>query len=190
MACIRILRQIPETYEDLSWKFLEMLPSGYKRVDIVVDTYQDISIKSTERSKRGSARKIIIRSEKSKIPQNFNEFLKIGENKARMIELIVKVIKQNVVTVLTLLDLEEDQVRSIIVRSPSGDIDIIVIMIGLRLEEQTHCFLDTGSGNNRKGLWLSDMDMSQDLKQALIGFHSFTGNDYTSSFFRKGKVAC
>ena len=106
MACIRILRQIPETYEDLSWKFLEMLPSGYKRVDIVVDTYQDISIKSTERSKRGSARKIIIRSEKSKIPRNFNEFLKNGENKARMIELIVKVIKQNSVST-TLLDSEE-----------------------------------------------------------------------------------
>ena len=32
--------------------------------------------------------------------------------------------------------------------------------------------------------------MSEDFKQALIGFHSFTGNDYTSSFFRKGKVAC
>ena len=62
--------------------------------------------------------------------------------------------------------------------------------IGLLPEEQTSCFLDTGSGNNRKGLWLSDVDMSQDLKQALIWFHSFTGNDYTSSFFRKGKVAC
>ena len=86
--------------------------------------------------------------------------------------------------------LNRDQVRSIIVRSPSGDIDIIVIMIGLLLEEQTRCFLDTGSGNNRKGLWLSDVDMSQDLKQALIGFHSFTGNDYISSFFRKGMVAC
>ena len=45
-------------------------------------------------------------------------------------------------------------------------------MIGLLLEEQTRCFLDTGSGNNRKGLWLSDVDMSQDLKQALIRFHS------------------
>ena len=86
--------------------------------------------------------------------------------------------------------LSREQVRNIIVRSPSGDIDIIVIMIGLLLEEQTRCFLDTGSGNNRKGLWLSDVDMSKDLKQALIGFHSFTGNDYTSSFFRKVKVAC
>lgn len=198
MACIRILREIPETSEDFCWKFLEMLPSGYKRVDIVVDTYQDISIKSTERSKRGSARKIIIRSEKSKIPRNFNELLKNGENKTRMIELIVRVIKKNAAKVLTLLDSEEifistnndcfkitaesvetehefvsnqeeadtkvvlhsihalnrDQLRNVIVRSPSGDIDIIVIMIGLLLEEQTRCFLDTGSGNNRKGLWV------------------------------------
>lgn len=91
-----------------------------------------------------------------------------------MIELIVKVIKQNAVKVLTLLDWEEifistdndcckvraesvetereivsnheksdtkavlhslhslGRVRNIIVRSPSGDIDIIVIMVGLR----------------------------------------------------------
>ena len=72
-----------------------MLPSGYKQVDIVADTYQDISIKSTERSKRGNSRKIIIRSEKSKIPRDFNAFLKNGENKGRMIELIIEVILQN-----------------------------------------------------------------------------------------------
>ena len=67
-----------------------------------------------------------------------------------------------------------DQVSNIIIRSPSGDIDIIVIIIGLLLDKQTCCFLDTGSGNNRKGLWLSDVDMSEDLKQALIRFPSFT----------------
>lgn len=48
MPCIRILREIPELYENLTWKFLQMLPSGYYCVDIVIDTYQDISIKSTE----------------------------------------------------------------------------------------------------------------------------------------------
>ena len=46
----------------------------YKRVDIVVDTYQDISIKSTELSKRGSARKIIMRSEKSKSLETSTSF--------------------------------------------------------------------------------------------------------------------
>ena len=56
--------------------------------------------------------------------------------------------------------LNRDQVSNIIIRSPSGDIDIIVIIIGLLLDKQTRWFLDTGSGNNRKGLWLSDVDTS------------------------------
>lgn len=77
-----------------------------------------------------------------------------------------------------------DPMKNIIITSPSGDIDI-VIMIGLLLEKETRCFLDNGSGINRKGLRLT-----HDIKQALNGIHSFTGNDYTSSFFRKGKVAC
>ena len=45
--------------------------------------------------------------------------------------------------------LNRDQVSNIIIRSPSGDIDIIVIITGLLLDKQTRCFLDTGSGNNR-----------------------------------------
>ncbi|KAG1714194.1 hypothetical protein GQR58_001819 [Nymphon striatum] len=32
--------------------------------------------------------------------------------------------------------------------------------------------------------------MSTERKRCLIGFHAFTGNDYNSSFFRKGKAAC
>ena len=70
--------------------------------------------------------------------------------------------------------LNRDQVKNVIVRSLSGDIDIIVIMIGLFLDKETRCFLDSVSGINRKGLWLSNVDMSEDAKQALTGFHSFT----------------
>ena len=33
------------------------------------------------------------------------------------------------------------------------------------------------------------MNMATDLKQALVGFHAFTGNDYVSSFFIKVKTA-
>ena len=32
--------------------------------------------------------------------------------------------------------------------------------------------------------------MEDGLKKCLIGFHAFTGNDYVSSFFRKGKSEC
>ena len=47
-----------------------------------------------------------------------------------------------------------------------------------------------GVGLHRKGVWLSDINMEDRLKKSLIGFHAFTGNDYYSSFFSKGKWAC
>ena len=54
MAGIQQLTEIPETYEDLAWKFIKTLPVGYSRVDIAADTYQENSIKTAERNKRGS----------------------------------------------------------------------------------------------------------------------------------------
>ena len=76
MACLRTMTQIPETYEKLTWKFLKLLPQGYERIDIVADTYHEVSLKSAERSQRGKASKVIIGSAKSKIPRNFSDFLK------------------------------------------------------------------------------------------------------------------
>ena len=32
--------------------------------------------------------------------------------------------------------------------------------------------------------------MRDEYKKALIGFYSFSGNDYVSSFFRKSKIHC
>ena len=79
--------------------------------------------------------------------------------------------------------------KKILVRSPSGDTDILVIRILLNKlpDNQDSMYLDYGNGKNRKGLWLSDIDLSDDIKKFLLGFHAFTGNDYISSFFRKGK---
>ena len=65
------------------------IPPGYKRIDIVADTYRDASIKDPERSKRGCSEAIIVRSGKPKIPQNFTKILRNGENKPRLIELIL-----------------------------------------------------------------------------------------------------
>ncbi len=58
MAAIRTLTALPDIHERLTWKFIKSLPSGYHRIDIVADTYQDPSIKSAERSERGNAKKI------------------------------------------------------------------------------------------------------------------------------------
>lgn len=35
---------------------------------------------------------------------------------------------------------------------------------------------------------LSNVDMTDDLKQALLGFHAFTGDYYVSSFLTNGKA--
>ena len=103
MAAIRTLTVIPDTYEEFTWKFLKSLPSGYLRVDIVADTYQDNSIKSRERSKRGSSDRIIVQSARSKVPRNFTDFLKNGENKRRLIELMLETVEKNRLQVLNLL---------------------------------------------------------------------------------------
>ena len=80
--------------------------------------------------------------------------------------------------------------KKILVRSPSsGDTDILVILLNKLLEHQDRVYLDYGNGKHRKGLWLADIDLPEEIKKCMLGFHAFTGNDYISSFFRKGKIA-
>ena len=89
MALIRTQTRTPATYEELALQLFMAIPPGYKRIDIVADAYRDTSIKDPERSKRGCSEAIIVRSGKSKIPQNSTKFLQNGENKTRLIELIL-----------------------------------------------------------------------------------------------------
>ena len=70
------------------------LAKGYKRVDLVADTYREISIKNGERQKRGTSARLMIHSPQSKFPREFQNFLQNGEDKTRLIELIFQVISQ------------------------------------------------------------------------------------------------
>ena len=78
---------------------------------------------------------------------------------------------------------------SIIVRSSSGGIDIIIIAISL-IDTSKRVLVDYGNGKNRKGVWLNSIDFDDNIRAALIGFRAFTGNDYVSSFFKRGKQSC
>ena len=51
-------------------------------------------------------------------------------------------------------------------------------------------FYDYGVGKHRNFLLLSDYQLLEDERKALIGFHAVTENDYTSTFFGKGKGKC
>ena len=78
---------------------------------------------------------------------------------------------------------------NVCIRSPSGDTDIFVVALGI-ITERSRVKFDHGNGSNRKKIWLDEIEMPVDKRQALIGFHAMTGNDYVSAFFRKGKAMC
>ncbi len=57
-------------------------------------------------------------------------------------------------------------------------------------ENSDKIHINYGTGKNRRILSVGSIDMSRELKTALIGFHAFTGNDYVSTFFKKSKKQC
>ena len=72
------------------------------------------------------------------------------------------------------------------VRSSSGDIDILVLFI-LHQFEGKNVFIDNGVGKNRKIIYISMAMLSSQQWHALAGVYAFSGNDYISSFFWKGE---
>ena len=78
--------------------------------------------------------------------------------------------------------------KNIIIRNTSGDVDIIVIALGVIFKSLNQIFFDTNKGNYRKLFKLSEVGLSKEQKLAIVGFQSFTGNYFLSSFFQKGKL--
>ena len=84
MALIPTISPVPVTYAKLGKTLVSQLPKGYQRVDIIADTYRENSLKNNERDSRGVFNKVIICSALSRIPRNFTEFLKNGDNKTTL----------------------------------------------------------------------------------------------------------
>ena len=84
--------------------------------------------------------------------------------------------------------MQEDPSTKVVLRSPSGDTNILVL--APTLLDSNCVYLDYGKGKPRKRFWLNQVVIEDQLKRALIGFRSFTGNDYISSFFKKSKQMC
>ena len=83
-----------------------------------------------------------------------------------------------------------DQPTTCVVRSSSGDIDIPIILLGIQTISHLEIYTDNGSRKTRKLLHLNSCSLTSLEKTALVGLHAFTGNDYVSSFLRKGKPLC
>ena len=81
IAAIRAMTNLPNTCLEFVWNFVSKLPRGFKRLDIVADTYLENSIKGGERSTRGSSQKVIIASCKSRFPRDFSVFMKMEKTR-------------------------------------------------------------------------------------------------------------
>ena len=234
MAMIRARPCTPATFRDLVFVIIDMIPSGFQRIDIVADTYREDSIKDPERIGRGMGEKVLVKSSQTSLPRNFEEFLKNGENKKRLIEIFKDVLIDEREFILEQLNcevlyysmdnicfafkmdgveqcpelssnqeeadtkmimhcvnaLDSNDHGNVVIRSHSGDTDINVLATSLILNNAGRTFVDYNTGDYREVLCLGDVDLIDEEKSALIGLHSFTGNDYASSFFKKSKKSC
>ena len=225
MAYIRTMVNLPDTYERLAWQFLSGIPKGFSRIDLVADSYFNNSIKDAKKIKRGTSKKIIVRSMKSKLPSEFSQYLSCGENKNRLIELLFEVIKNEREEALEMLRCDklvlsregqckllthieektydqllstqkeadtkiiahavhifhQDTENKVVIRSPSGDTDILVLSAALLYNFKEHAVTDNGSGQSRKCIDLRSLQFSECKYSAMLGLHEFTGNDYLSS---------
>ena len=75
-------------------------------MDIIADAYRENSLKNNERDSRGVSSKVIIHSASSRIPRNFTEYLRNGDNKTRLTELIKDELIKNSQEMLGLLSSE------------------------------------------------------------------------------------
>ena len=81
---------------------------------------------------------------------------------------------------------ENSDDATFIIRSTSGDIDILLILLNA---ETNSVFIDDGRGNNCKLFCIHATTLTIDEKKA-IGLHTFTGTDQNSSSLRKSQIRC
>ena len=210
IAMIRIIPKSNETIRSFTWKLLSTIPKQYDTIFLVCDSYKTNSIKAVERDSRGSGSKYALNK-----PSDFTTFMKNGENKTRLLQLIQQVIDEDkqqlgnrtvyfsaeyhcqkicssestiapalqsdqeeadtklVALVVSYLEsvADDDLEQSVMVRSPSGDIDILVLFV--LLCSGSNVFIDNGHGNSRKIFDFKTPTLSMLQRQALSGVHAF-----------------
>ena len=82
MALIQTVSSV--TYAELVRTLVSHLTKGYRNVVIIADNWRDNSLKNNKRDSRGVFNKVIICSALSRIPRNFTEFSKNGDNKTTL----------------------------------------------------------------------------------------------------------
>ena len=88
--------ELPLTYEEFAQKLMQRILKNYKWVDLLVEDHKNKanSLKLNEQAMHGQSERIQIASLHSRFPTKFRtRILRKNENKARLIQLILKYIK-------------------------------------------------------------------------------------------------
>ena len=76
--------------------------------------------------------------------------------------------------------MKENSNGSIILRSASGNTDILVVAVADLYNQKQRVYIGSGCSTSRKVYWMNDIVMSEDEVNFLIPVHALTGNDYVS----------
>ena len=90
MALLRVLPRNNGTVRDFAWRTLKNMPQQYSTI-LACDSNKDNSIKNVERIRRGSGLKYLLKSPDMIMPSEFSIFMKNGENKTTLLNLIEQV---------------------------------------------------------------------------------------------------
>ena len=75
----------------------------------------------------------------------------------------------------------------IVIWSASGDTDILILIIYVLYKFKHHTTIDSVSAKTRKNIWLGAIELREEYCLALVWIYALSGNDYISTFFKKGK---
>ena len=85
------MKEVPATFRQISEKMFDVSTARKSSVLFSTDMYQENSVKSLERSARGSGEERIIQGESTKRPEKWTEFLSNDINKQQLIKLSLRV---------------------------------------------------------------------------------------------------
>ena len=94
MALIRTVKSISVTFEDRTLKTVNLITNWIQK-GWHNNWHLSNLLKSNERNKRCKLQKVLIKSKKSQISRDFKNFLKSGDSKTRIIELIFQSVKES-----------------------------------------------------------------------------------------------
>ena len=208
--------QTLKTFNDLSTKLYSRIlkaSEGYKRCDIVADRYFVGSLKGNIRNIRGLGTAMTFVGE-TLLPRDFMDFLGNSENKNNLNEFLVQrflreqegvqtfvaTYKDTIISNNNLLLLDEDiancirnDILSVVVST--NDTDVVMLLIAnfshmIIINSSVCLYCSFGPPDNKRIYNINEIaeEIGIEKCKGFSFFHTFTGCDTVSSFFRHGKA--